>query len=180
MSEPAEGFLDELVTWREIGFNMCWQCPDYDKYESLPPWARETLAEHADDRRPYVYSHEQLESAATHDRLCNAAQTQIRVEGKMHNYLRMLWGKKILEWTASPREALAVMIELNNRLAIDGRDPNSYSGIFWTLGRFDHAWGPERAIFGTVRYMSSDATKKKLELAAYLRRWGAQRDLGLT
>ena len=91
----------------------------------------------------------------------------------MHNYLRMLWGKKILQWTPSPREALAVMIELNNKYALDGRDPNSYAGIFWVLGRYDRPWGPERAIFGKIRFMSSAATKRKLELAQYLARYGS-------
>jgi deoxyribodipyrimidine photo-lyase len=103
----------------------------------------------------------------------NAAQRQLVREGRMHNYLRMLWGKKILEWTSHPREALAVMIELNNRYALDGRDPNSYSGIFWVLGRYDRPWAPRREIFGVIRYMSSDSTIKKLRLKNYLRTYGA-------
>lgn len=162
MSEPAEAFLDELITWREIGFNLCSKQPDYDAYDSLPAWAKKTLAKHARDNRLFVYSIEEFDSAATHDPLWNAAQQQLVREGRMHNYLRMLWGKKILEWTASPREALEVMIELNNKYALDGRDPNSYSGIFWVLGRFDRAWGPERPVFGTVRYMSSQCTARKV------------------
>ena len=141
MSEASESFLDELVTWREIGFNMCSLCDDYDRYESLPEWARTTLTEHSNDRREYVYSLEEFERSRTHDELWNAAQRQLVREGKIHNYLRMLWGKKILEWTSSPQEALAVMIELNNKYALDGRDPNSYSGIFWVLGRYDRASG---------------------------------------
>lgn len=162
MSEPAEAFLDELITWREIGFNRCSRQADYDVYESLPAWARKTLAKHQRDDRPFVYSIEEFDSAGTHDQLWNAAQQQLVREGRIHNYLRMLWGKKILEWTASPREALEVMIELNNKYALDGCDPNSYSGIFWVLGRYDRAWGPERPVFGTVRYMSSQCTARKV------------------
>ncbi len=171
MSEPAEAFLDQLITWRELGFNMCSQRPDFDQYESLPPWAQSTLAQHARDRRPTVYTLAEFEQAGTHDPLWNAAQRQLVRDGRLHNYLRMLWGKKILEWTTSPREALAVMIELNNKYAVDGRDPNSYSGIFWTLGRYDRPWGPERKIFGTIRYMSSDNTARKLRVTDYLRRY---------
>jgi deoxyribodipyrimidine photo-lyase len=171
LSETAEAFLDELVTWRELGLNFCTHHADYDRYESLPAWARETLERHGRDRRPQVYTLEQFEQASTHDELWNAAQNQLRVEGRIHNYLRMLWGKKILHWSASPREALAILIELNNKHALDGRDPNSYSGIFWTLGRFDRAWGPERPVFGTVRYMSSESTRRKLRVDDYVARW---------
>jgi len=103
----------------------------------------------------------------------NAAQTQLVREGVMHNYLRMLWAKKVLEWSASPAAALAVLIELNNRYALDGRDPNSYTGIMWTLGRFDRPWAPERAIFGSIRYMSSDSARRKLDLDDYLARYAA-------
>ena len=168
MSEAAEAFLDQLVTWREVGFNICSHSEDYDRYDSLPDWAKTTLAEHAADRRQFVYSLKELESGCTHDRLWNAAQMQLVREGRMHNYMRMLWGKKILEWSTGPLEALDAMIELNNKYALDGQDPNSYSGIFWILGRYDRAWGPERQIFGKVRYMSSDNTARKLRLKQYL------------
>jgi deoxyribodipyrimidine photo-lyase len=171
VSEPSEGFLDQLVTWRELGFNICWQRKDYDRYESLPRWALTTLADHGGDRRPYVYSPEEFEAACTHDPLWNAAQIQLVRKGWIHNYLRMLWGKKILEWTASPCDALNVMIELNNRYALDGRDPNSYSGIFWILGRFDRAWGPERPVFGKVRYMSSENTARKVRVREYVTKY---------
>jgi deoxyribodipyrimidine photo-lyase len=171
MGEAAEAFLDELITWREIGFNMCWQREDYDRYESLPEWALETLARHATDRRRYLYSLEEFETAATHDPLWNAAQTQLLVEGRIHNYLRMVWGKKILEWSPSPREALEIMIELNNKYALDGRDPNSYSGILWCLGRYDRAWGPERPIFGKIRYMSSENTIRKVRVSEYMEKY---------
>ncbi len=172
MSEHAESFLDEMVTWRELGYNMCWQRDDYDRYESLPAWARATLEEHAGDERTQHYKLQQLEAAETYDEVWNAAQRQLLVEGRIHNYLRMLWGKKILEWSSSPREALNVMIELNNRYAVDGRNPNSYSGIFWCLGRYDRPWF-ERPIFGLIRYMSSESTLQKCKLKqGYLERWG--------
>jgi deoxyribodipyrimidine photo-lyase len=173
VSRSSEAFLDQLVTWREVGFNMCHHRPDFDRYESLPSWARATLDRHAGDRRAYQYGLEPFESARTHDRLWNAAQGQLLREGHIHNYLRMLWGKKILEWTAGPREALDVLIELNNKYALDGRDPNSYSGIFWVLGRYDRPWGPERPIFGTVRYMSSENTARKLRVRTYIERYAA-------
>ena len=171
-SPGAEAWLDEFITWRELGYNLTSHRHDYDRYESLPDWARATLSKHAGDRREYVYTLDEFASAATHDRLWNAAQTQLVREGRIHNYLRMLWGKKILEWTASPRDAIEIMIELNNRFALDGRNPNSYAGIFWVLGRYDRAWGPERPIFGTVRYMSSERTQKKLHVEGYLRAYG--------
>lgn len=173
MSPDAESFLDELITWRELGYNFCSRRDDYDQYSSLPDWAKQTLEQHANDPREFTYSLDEFAQSRTHDELWNAAQTQLRTEGRMHNYLRMLWGKKILEWTESPQQALEVMIELNNRYAVDGRNSNSYSGIFWVLGRFDRAWGPERPIFGKIRYMSSDNTRRKLELKRYLERYGA-------
>lgn len=175
MSAPAESFLDELITWRELGYNMCAHRADYDRYESLPAWAQATLEEHAADLRDYVYTLADFEAARTHDEVWNAAQRQLVRDGRMHNYLRMLWGKKILEWSPSPRVALAVMIELNNKYAVDGRNPNSYSGIFWVLGRYDRAWGPERPIYGKIRYMSSDNTLRKLQMSDYLKRYSARR-----
>jgi deoxyribodipyrimidine photo-lyase len=167
----VESFLDELITWREVGYNMAWQRPDYDRYESLPDWAKKTLAEHVIDPREYIYTLEQFEDADTHDELWNAAQRQLVREGRIHNYVRMLWGKKILEWSKSPQSAINVMIELNNKYALDGRDPNSYSGVFWCLGRYDRAWGPERPIFGKIRYMSSENTARKVRVRGYLKRY---------
>ncbi|HET6144253.1 MAG TPA: hypothetical protein VFE02_12160 [Candidatus Acidoferrales bacterium] len=168
MRSAAEAFLDQAITWRELSFNMCHFRQDYDQFESLPEWARKTLTEHANDPRPRKYFLGEFERAATHDSLWNAAQIQLVSEGKIHNYLRMLWGKKVLEWTKSPQEALQIMIELNNKYALDGRDPNSYSGIFWCLGRYDHPWGPIRPIYGTVRYMSSENTARKMNVKEYL------------
>jgi deoxyribodipyrimidine photo-lyase len=171
MGQSAEAFMDQLMTWREIGLNMCWREANYDRYESLPDWAQKTLEEHAGDRRPYLYTPEEFESARTHDALWNAAQRQLVGEGRIHNYLRMLWGKKILHWSQSPREALNIMIHLNNKYALDGRDPNSYSGIFWVLGRYDRAWGPEREVFGKIRYMTSESTRSKFSVKGYLQRY---------
>lgn len=171
MPEPAESFLDELITWREAGFNFCSSRSDYDQYDSLPDWARQTLHRHAKDGREYVYSPSEFERAVTHDPLWNAAQGQLVREGRMHNYLRMLWGKKILQWSPGPEEALDVMIELNNKYALDGQDPNSYSGIFWVLGRYDRPWAPDRPVFGRVRYMSSENTMRKVRVKDYLRRY---------
>jgi len=168
MSEAAESFLDQLITWREVGYNMSFRRDDYDEYDSLPDWARKTLEEHRKDQREYIYTRREFEEAGTHDALWNAAQRQLVTEGIIHNYLRMLWGKKILEWTETPRDALDLMIHLNNRYALDGRNPNSYSGIFWCLGRYDRPWGPERPVFGTVRYMSSENTARKVRVKDYI------------
>ena len=176
MSEPAEAFLDELITWRELGYNFCWQRDDYDQYESLPDWAQTTLEEHSSDARPHLYSLDEFETAQTHDELWNAAQTQLVSEGRIHNYLRMLWGKKFLHWSESPREAMRVMIHLNNKYAVDGRNPNSYSGIFWVLGRYDRAWGPERPVFGKIRYMTSENTARKFKVKDYIRRYSQSSD----
>ncbi|HSM12891.1 MAG TPA: deoxyribodipyrimidine photo-lyase [Thermoanaerobaculia bacterium] len=175
MSANAEAFLDELVTWRELGAAFAVHRPDeQESYDSLPDWALRTLAGHAADPRPELYSADELESAATGDGLWNAAQRQLLGEGRIQNYLRMLWGKRILEWSPDPRAALERMLELNHRWALDGRDPNSASGILWCLGRYDRAWGPERPIFGTVRYMSSANTRRKLRLDRWLERWGGE------
>jgi deoxyribodipyrimidine photo-lyase len=174
LSEASEMFLDQLFTWRELGYNMCFQRQDYDHYESLPPWAQKTLADHARDPRRYLYTLDQFESGMTHDPLWNAAQMQLVREGRLHNYLRMLWGKKILEWSASPQEALKIMIALNNKYALDGRDPNSYSGIFWTLGRYDRPWGPERPVLGKIRYMSSENTARKIRVQNFIKKYSPE------
>ncbi len=174
----SEAFLDELVTWRELGHVCCHHQPAFGTWAALPAWARATLTAHATDPRPEHYTRAELERAATADPIWNAAQRQLVADGRIHNYLRMLWGKKILEWSKSPKAALATLIELNNKYAVDGRDPNSYSGILWTLGLFDRPWGPRRPIFGTIRYMSSAATKRKLDLEHYLARWGPPESTG--
>jgi deoxyribodipyrimidine photo-lyase len=174
MGAAAEKFLDELVTWREVGYNRAALQEDSERYESLPDWARATLDKHAADPRPELYDLKAFEAAATHDELWNAAQRQLVEAGRIHNYLRMLWGKKILHWSASPQEALAIMLHLNNKYALDGRDPNSASGIFWCLGRYDRPWPPERPVFGNVRYMSTESTRRKLKVDGYITRWTAR------
>jgi deoxyribodipyrimidine photo-lyase len=170
ISAAAEAFLDQLVTWRELGFVTCAQRQDHREYGALPAWARATLDAHARDPRPRRYDPDALAAAETYDPLWNAAQRQLRSEGVIHNALRMLWGKKILEWSPSPRAALEVALELNDRWALDGRDPSSVSGVFWCFGRYDRPWGPERAIFGTVRYMSSENCARKWAVKRYLAR----------
>lgn len=171
LSEAAESFFDEVITWREVGFHFAHHRPDYDQFSSLPDWAHKTMEEHKHDERKYIYSYEQLDNAQTHDEIWNAAQRQLKEEGIIHNYLRMLWGKKVIEWTPDYKTALTYLIDLNNIYAIDGRDPNSYSGIFWCFGRFDRAW-QERPIFGKLRYMASENTYKKINMKGYMKRWG--------
>jgi deoxyribodipyrimidine photo-lyase len=180
LSQATEAFLDQVVIWRELGLNFCHTRNDYDQFESLPEWALKTLRLHARDQRSHVYTLEKFERAKTHDPLWNAAQTQLVREGRIHNYLRMLWGKKILEWARSPTKALEIMVELNNKYAIDGRDPNSYNGIFWCLGRYDRPWGPERPVFGTVRYMSSENTARKFNIREYVREYSSSSYEGVT
>ena len=174
MSPNGESFLDELITWREVGYNFNSHRDDYDKYESLPDWARKTLQEHTKDQREHLYTLEQFESAKTSDPLWNAAQIQLVREGRIHNYLRMLWGKKILQWTGSPRRAAKIMIHLNNKYGLDGRNPNSYSGIFWVLGRYDRPWAPIRPVFGSIRYMSSENTARKVSIKNYIRKYAPE------
>ncbi|MEM9646049.1 MAG: deoxyribodipyrimidine photolyase [Planctomycetota bacterium] len=172
-SEPAEALLDQILTWRGIGFNQAFRHPTtYDKLASLPEWAVKSIRETRRDERPYVYSLQDFEQARTHDELWNAAQREIVHTGVMHNYMRMLWGKKILHWSASVQQALDIMIHLNNKYGLDGRDPNSYCGILWVLGRTDRAWGPKRPVFGSIRYMTSDSARRKLRLTKYLDRFG--------
>ncbi|HEY3445702.1 MAG TPA: deoxyribodipyrimidine photolyase [Myxococcales bacterium] len=171
LDENGEAFLDELVVWRELGFNFCAHRSDAGELESLPRWALASLRAHQKDKREFVYSLEEFEQAATHDELWNAAQRQLVREGRIHNYLRMLWGKKVLEWTRTPEDALEILVELNNKYALDGRDPNSYSGILWVFGRYDRPWF-ERPIFGNVRFMSSQATRRKVPLKGFLAKFG--------
>lgn len=170
-TENFESFMDELITWRELGYHTCVRRANYNQYSSLPEWAIKTLHEHSSDEREHIYSLDELIFSQTHDEIWNAAQNQLRTQGIIQNYLRMLWGKKILEWTPNPQIALSYMITLNDRFALDGRDPNSYSGVFWILGRYDRAWGPERSIYGKIRYMTSDSTSKKFNLKPYLEKW---------
>ncbi|HET7293550.1 MAG TPA: deoxyribodipyrimidine photolyase [Vicinamibacteria bacterium] len=167
--EDVSSFLDEALTWRDVGFQWHWsRRRDAESLETaLPPWALATLGAHAKDRRPRLYTVEELENGATHDPLWNAAQRELVATGTIHNYLRMLWGKKVLEWSASPAQAYRSLEHLNNKYALDGRDPNSYTGILWCFGLFDRPWAPERKVFGSVRYMSSENTARKFDLKPY-------------
>lgn len=166
----VNAFLDEAITWRDVGYH--WHrhrnADIASLARALPEWALATLNKHATDARPHLYSLERLENADTADELWNASQRELVATGRIHNYMRMLWGKKVLEWSPSPEEAYQRLELLNNKYAIDGRDPNSYSGILWTFGLFDRPWPPERQIFGTIRYMSSDNTARKFKMAGYL------------
>ena len=166
----VNSFLDEALTWRDVGFNWHWaRREDTQSLErALSPWAMGTLRSHASDPRAHVYTPEQWEAGETHDPLWNAAQKELVATGSIHNYLRMLWGKKVLEWSRTPQEAYATLVELNNRYALDGRNPNSYTGILWCFGLFDRPWAPERPVLGTIRYMSSDNTARKFKLGRYL------------
>jgi deoxyribodipyrimidine photo-lyase len=162
-------FLDELIVWRDIGYLMFWKKKELKKgIEVLPNWAKENFQRHKSDKREYLYGQEELETYQTHDPIWNSAQKELVKTGRMHNYMRMLWGKKILEWTPTIEVAFSIAEELNNKYAFDGRNPNSYTGILWCLGMFDRPWFPERNVYGTVRYMSSDSTTKKFKLKEYL------------
>lgn len=172
VSEPADAFLDELVTWRELGAVRCAHTDDFLRYEGLPAWSRATLEAHAGDPRPAIYSRDRLMRAETDDPVWNAAQRQLLAEGRIHNYLRMLWGKRVLAWAPTPREAFETLIDMNDRLSIDGRDPASWMNVAWIFGAYDRPWAPERPIYGTVRIMTSDSAKRKLRMKEWLRRWG--------
>ncbi len=165
--ENRDAYLEELIVRRELSINFCTYNQDYDSIDSLPDWARETLEEHAEDRREFVYDWETFESAKTHDPYWNAAQREMMLTGKMHGYMRMYWGKKILEWTPTPRQAMQGALELNNRYELDGRDPNGFTGVAWCLGKHDRAWA-EREIYGKVRYMSAGGLERKFDIQGYV------------
>lgn len=169
--EDREAFLEQLIVRRELSVNFVRFNPRYDSLAGCEPWAIRTLAAHAGDRRRPCYSAARLERAETHDPLWNAAQIQMVETGWMHGYVRMYWAKKILEWTRTPEQAFAVAVELNDRYELDGRDPNGYAGIAWGIGgKHDRAWGPERPIYGMVRYMSYASTSRKFDCKGYIRR----------
>jgi len=172
LSAGAEGFVDQLVTWRELGFVFAHhRGADLPRYDALPAWALKTLGEHEADPRPWIHDFATFEQAGTHEPLWNACQRQLREEGVVHGYLRMLWAKMVLGWSEDPSEAWQTLMTLNDRWAIDGRDPNGYAGVSWCFGRFDRAWGPERPVFGKVRYMTCDASRRKLRLKRWLLRF---------
>jgi len=164
-----DAFLEELIVRRELACNFTHYTPDYDSIACIPGWAQASLAEHRRDRRPHVYSAEQFENAATHDPYWNAAMREMACTGFMHTYMRMYWGKKILEWSQTPEEGFATTLALNNKYFIDGRDPNSYTGVAWVYGVHDRAW-PQRAIYGKVRTMMATGLERKCDIKAYVRK----------
>jgi deoxyribodipyrimidine photo-lyase len=170
MPDQGNSFLEELIVRKELADNFCQYNPQYDSFEGFPVWAQETLAKHEKDPREYIYSIEELESGRTHDTLWNAAQMEMVYFGKMHGYMRMYWAKKILEWSPSAKDAIAAAIYLNDRYELDGRDPNGYTGIAWSIGGVhDRAWR-ERPTYGKVRYMSYNGAKSKFNVPAYIQK----------
>jgi len=166
-----ESFLEEMIVRKELADNFCFYNRHYDAFEGFPDWAQKTLNLHRHDRREYLYSLDQFAKAQTHDDAWNAAQMQMVKTGYMHGYMRMYWAKKILEWTASPEEALKVANHLNDQYEMDGRDPNGYTGTAWAIGGVhDRPW-QERPIFGMIRYMNAAGLKRKFDIGAYVQRW---------
>ncbi|MDE3163314.1 MAG: deoxyribodipyrimidine photo-lyase [Acidobacteriota bacterium] len=165
----CDKFLDELIGWRELAVLFVRHTPAYDTWECAEPWARKTLIEHAGDPRDHHYTFGQLERAETRDELWNAAQREMVETGWMHNYMRMYWAKKILEWAPDPARAFEWAVTLNDRYELDGRDANGYAGIAWAIvGKHDRPWF-DRLIFGVVRPMSGASIAKKIDAAAYIR-----------
>ncbi len=166
-SPGKEAFLEELIVRRELSMNFVFYNEQYDLFEGLPMWAKRTLKVHQKDKRPYLYTLEKLERGETHDPYWNAAQREMVLTGKMHGYMRMYWGKKILEWVKKPEEAYRIALYLNNKYELDGRDPNGFAGVAWCFGKHDRPWA-ERAIFGTVRYMNDRGLKRKFDADDYV------------
>ncbi|MFZ4522810.1 MAG: deoxyribodipyrimidine photo-lyase [Bacteroidales bacterium] len=167
-SESKMAFLEELIVRRELSDNFCLYNPNYDRFSGFQPWAQASLNKHRCDRREYSYLPGQFEAAETHDPLWNAAQVELTTRGKMHGFMRMYWAKKILEWTPSPEEAIEVAIWLNDKYSLDGRDPNGYAGIAWSVGGVhDRPWG-ERPVFGMIRYMNFQGCKRKFNIETYI------------
>jgi len=178
LREAADAFLEELIVRRELADNFTYYNPAYDRFEGFHPWAQATLNKHRADARDYVYTVEQWERAETHDVLWNAAQREMAVTGKMHGFMRMYWAKKLLEWTSSPDEALAIGIYLNDKYELDGRDPNGYTGVAWSIGGVhDRAW-VERPVYGQIRYMNANGCARKFDVKAYVARH-SQPSLGI-
>lgn len=166
-----DAYLEELIVRRELAVNFVKRNPDYDRLAGCHRWAVDSLTKHQGDKRPYLYSRDRLEQAETHDALWNAAQLEMVLSGRMHGYLRMYWAKKILEWTSSPSEAFEIAVHLNDRYQLDGRDPAGYNGIAWAIGgKHDRPWGPERPIFGLIRYMAGTGCARKFNVPAYIDR----------
>ena len=175
LSSAKDSYFNELIAWRELSINFVKYNPLYDSHECAEDWAKRTIAEHAKDERVALYTLEELEGAATHDELWNAAQIQMVEYGWMHNYMRMYWGKKILEWTPDVATAYRSTAYLNDKYFYDGRDPNGYSGVAWAIvGKFDKPWF-DRPVFGKIRYMSGASTGKKFDSKGYIRKMRALR-----
>jgi deoxyribodipyrimidine photo-lyase len=169
--KDREAFLEELIVRRELSDNFCFYNPNYDNAEGFPDWGRKNHDKHRHDKREYLYSLKEFEAGKTHDLLWNAAQVELVESGKMHGYLRMYWAKKILEWTRNPEEAMKFAIHLNDKYSLDGRDPNGYAGIAWSIGGVhDRAWG-ERAVYGKIRSMTFNGAKGKFDVKAYIKKW---------
>lgn len=167
-SEDKNAFLEEMIVRRELSDNFCEYEPHYDYFEGFHKWAQETLNDHREDKRDFLYTRDQFEESKTHDPLWNAAQNQMKLEGKMHGYMRMYWAKKILEWSESPEDALQIAIDLNDKYELDGRDPNGYTGIAWSIGGVhDRAWF-ERPVYGKIRYMNYNGCKSKFNVKNYI------------
>lgn len=169
--ENAAAFLEELVVRRELSDNYCLHNQAYDTLAGLPGWGRESLELHRRDQRSHVYSHETFEQARTHDPLWNAAQNQLLATGRMHGYMRMYWAKKILEWTPDPETALETALKLNNGYSLDGRDPNGYVGVLWSVGGLHDRAFKERPVFGKIRYMNAAGCRRKFNADAYVATW---------
>ena len=167
-SPGTEAFLEELIVRRELSMNFVFYNEKYDLLEAVPEWAKKTLGSHKKDKRQYTYTPEELESAKTHDPYWNAAQREMVIKGKMHGYMRMYWGKKIIEWSKTPEEAFRIALYLNNKYELDGRDPNGFTSVAWCFGKHDRPWG-ERPIFGNVRYMNDKGLIRKFDADGYVR-----------
>ncbi len=166
--ENTESFLEELIVRRELSDNYCYYCTSYDNNNGFHEWATRSLQEHSKDEREHTYTLEQFEKAQTHEDLWNAAQMEMVRKGKMHGYMRMYWAKKILEWTPNPSEAQKIAIYLNDKYSIDGRDPNGYTGIAWSIGGVhDRPWA-DRPVFGKIRYMNLQGAKRKFDIVQYI------------
>ncbi|WP_306770939.1 deoxyribodipyrimidine photo-lyase [Desulfovibrio sp. JC010] len=169
--ESVDSYLEELIVRRELAENFCLHTPDYDSLHAAPQWALKTLTEHAADRRDYLYFYTEFEQGRTHSALWNAAQQQLLKSGYMHGYMRMYWAKKILEWSPTPEDALRIIITLNDRYQLDGRDPNGYAGSLWSVaGLHDRGW-KKRPVFGSIRYMNERGCRRKFDVDAYIKKW---------
>jgi len=170
-SPGKDAYLEELVVRRELSMNFVFYNENYDSFDGLPEWVKTTLREHEKDPREYHYTLEELDNMETHDPYWNAAQKEMRIRGKMHGYMRMYWGKKILEWSETPEEAFKNALLLNNEYELDGRDPNGFTGVAWCLGKHDRPW-KERKIFGKIRYMTAKGLKRKFDADGYVEKVG--------